>query len=116
MPRRVSKSLLPSEAHAALPASSAVYRLYFGDTCLYVGATICLRRRLYSHPLRGQFNRVEVDFCAPERLYWVEGRHIDRYKPTLNKMRNGGYCHARVMKKILASRTARRTRTLKEVA
>lgn len=63
-----------------------VYYLCDGDTVLYVGATIHLRRRVSRHRQNGiQFNRVLYDPCPVEDCDRNELTAIRRYRPKLNE-------------------------------
>jgi hypothetical protein len=72
----------------ALPETSAAYALFDENgLCLYVGSSVRLRTRIFSHPLRGKFDSCRWVTCPPAKLEAVEQGLYLAAGPTLNKRR-----------------------------
>lgn len=76
----------------ALPNVPAVYGVWAGELCLYVGQSWKLRDRLATHNRLLEFiefsaDRITVTRCAPKELAKLETNHICWLKPLLNDTR-----------------------------
>lgn len=67
------------------PDSPGVYMLYWGDICVYVGASSNLRARVKSHPYRKLCTRFRHIECTRDELQRVEQEQMDALRPTLNR-------------------------------
>lgn len=79
------------DATFALYERCGIYVLYEDRTCLYVGQSKQLIRRVRQHRSLGVilFNRVEIKLCEPEELDTLEFHTIRELQPKLNQTLSG---------------------------
>lgn len=87
MPRTKLSECVYVPGWETAPERPGVYMLYWGELCLYVGATTNLRARVKSHPHRMRCTGFRFVECARADLKRVEQEKIDALLPTLNRAR-----------------------------
>ena len=72
-----------------------VYFLIFRGKVVYVGSSICVEMRVYTHRVRyaKNFDSYEVEECSYDEMLSLERKYINLLKPVLNIVDNNGRKH-----------------------